>query len=90
MPVGCTSTLKGPACRADALSMSTLPPSLAELLDRAGDREDQRLLEQTPIVQPVEPVAFAGAGWQRGDDDVLPSGRGRHQKRFSLRRALGN
>jgi hypothetical protein len=86
MPVGCTSILKADEWRADALSMSSIPPSLAELLDRAGDREDQRLLQQTPTVPAVEPVT----GWQRGDDDVLPNGRGRHQKRFSLRRALGN
>jgi hypothetical protein len=86
MPAGCTSILKRASGRADGLSMSSLPPSLAELLDRAGDREDQRLLEQTPTIQPVEPVV----GWQRGDDDVLPNGRGRHQRRFSLRRALGN
>jgi hypothetical protein len=65
--------------------MPSITPSLAELLDRAGDREDARVLERAH----QKPVEIVG-GWRGGDDDILPSGRGRHQGRFSLRRALGN
>jgi hypothetical protein len=79
------SILKARVRRADASSMSTTTPSLAELLDRAGDREDQRVIDHAAMVKPADIVA----GWTPGDDDILPSGRGRRQRGVGLRRALG-